>query len=89
MNIDSSLLTRIRGEYGEMPGLRLTFAQACRLWHVDADTCQTVLEDLLAQRFLHRTRDGAYCASAETRGVQVTAAPVRPVARRAEPRQRA
>ena len=67
------LLTRIRGEYGEMPGLRLTFAQACRLWHVDAQTCEMVLEDLVAQRFLHRTHDGAYCAFPETRAVPLKA----------------
>lgn len=61
------LLTRIRGEYLEMPGLRLTLAQACRLWHMDAATCSTALADLLAERFLHRTHDGAYIAFPATR----------------------
>jgi hypothetical protein len=57
-----SLAARIRGEYGEMPGLRLTFAQACRLWQLDASTCEMLLDRLLAERFLHRTTDGAYIA---------------------------
>ena len=35
----TALMTwRIRGEFLEMPGLRLTSAQAARLWHVDAAT---------------------------------------------------
>ena len=55
-----SLLSRIRGEYLEMPGLRLTFAQACRLWHLEAATCAAVLEKLVAERFLRRTSDGTY-----------------------------
>ncbi len=55
-----SLLSRIRGEYLEMPGLRLTFAQACRLWHLEAATCTAVLEKLIAEGFLGRTSDGAY-----------------------------
>jgi hypothetical protein len=67
------LLARIRGEYSEMPGLRLTFEQACRLWQVDAATCRSVLENLVAERFLHRTHDGAYCAFPETRAVPVKA----------------
>lgn len=57
-----SLVTRIRGEYQEMPGLRLTFAQACRLWHLDAPTCHAVLEQLVDDRFLRRTPEGAYVA---------------------------
>ena len=54
------LLTRIRGEYLEMPGLRLTSAQACRLWQLDAATCYGVLAALVDERFLYRTRDGSY-----------------------------
>ncbi len=64
------LLARIRGEFSEMPGLRLTFAQACRLWHLDAATCHTVLEALVAERFLYRTREGAYAAFAPTRAAK-------------------
>jgi hypothetical protein len=61
------LLRRIRAEYREMPGLRLTTAQACRLWQLDAKTCETVLARLLDEHFLHCTRDGAYVAFPETR----------------------
>jgi hypothetical protein len=57
-----SLIVHIRGEYREMPGLRLTLAQACGLWHVDAATCETVLEQLVREALLHRTDDGAYVA---------------------------
>ena len=56
------LTSRIRGEYREMPGLRLTFAQACRLWQLDTTTCSAVLDNLIAQRFLYRTADGTYIA---------------------------
>jgi len=61
------LLTRIRGEYQEMPGLRLTFAQACRLWQLDAATCRAVLQQLMGDRFLHQTTDGAYVAFSSLR----------------------
>ena len=61
------LLSRIRGEYLEMPGLRLTFAQACRLWHMEVMTCNAVLEKLTAERFLRRTEDGAYLVFSGTR----------------------
>lgn len=54
------MLYRIRGEYLEMPGLRLTAAQAARLWAVDAATCTDVLGRLVEDRFLMRTRSGAY-----------------------------
>jgi hypothetical protein len=57
-----SLVARIRGEYREMPGLRLTFAQACRLWQVDAPTCETLLEQLVREAFLYKTDNGAYIA---------------------------
>jgi hypothetical protein len=63
-----SLVARVRGEYQEMPGLRLTFAQACRLWQVDASTCEMLLEQLVREMFLYKTDSGAYIAlSATTR----------------------
>ena len=63
-----SLAARIRGEYCEMPGLRLTLAQACRLWQLDASTCATVLEQLVREAFLYRTADGAYIAMSSMTG---------------------
>jgi hypothetical protein len=48
----------IRSEYLEVPGLRLTTAQIRRMWGLDADTCEVVLEGLVSSRFLRRTRDG-------------------------------
>ena len=68
MPTNGLLLTRIRGEFGEMPGLRLTLPQACRLWHLDASHCREVLERLIAEGFIHETADGAYTAVAATRG---------------------
>lgn len=61
------LVTRIRGEYQEMPGLRLTFAQACRLWQLDAATCHAVLHHLVDGRVLYRTAEGAYIAFPDVR----------------------
>ncbi len=54
------LLQRIRGEYLEMPGLRLTAEQARRLWSLDLNTCVSLLEALVDSRFLARTSDGMY-----------------------------
>jgi hypothetical protein len=57
------LVARIRGEYSEMPGLRLTFAQACRLWQINSADCEQVLHTLIEEHFLARTADGAFVAS--------------------------
>jgi len=40
-----------------MPGLKLTEAQARRLWDLDSDTYRSVLTTLLDQRFLKRTEN--------------------------------
>jgi hypothetical protein len=61
MNAEA-LVYRVRGEFHEMPGLRLTFAQACRLWQMDPGTCDAVLAALIQERVLHKTRDGHYIA---------------------------
>ena len=42
MRIDE-VLQRIQGEYLEMPGLRLTAAQAQRLWGLERDVCDALL----------------------------------------------
>lgn len=70
-----SLVARIRGEYREMPGLRLTFAQACRLWQMDGATCETLLEQLVREAFLYKTDNGAYVAQSPTSGRQAKAQP--------------
>jgi DNA-binding IclR family transcriptional regulator len=65
-----ALAARIRGEYDEMPGLQLTLAQACRLWQLDASTCETLLEQLVREAFLYKTDAGAYIAHPATSGRQ-------------------
>lgn len=57
------ILRRVRGEYLEMPGLRLTPRQAQRLWTMDSATCESLLKSLVDSDFLARTRDGAFVLS--------------------------
>jgi hypothetical protein len=54
------VVRRVRGEFLEMPGLRLTPEQARRLWRLDELLCDAVLSALVDARFLARTRDGAF-----------------------------
>jgi hypothetical protein len=54
------LLHRIRSEYLEMPGLRLTPAQAARLWALDRQTSQRILDGLTVAGFLFKNKEGAY-----------------------------
>jgi hypothetical protein len=62
-----SLVARVRGEYCEMPGLRLTVLQACRLWHEDVSTCELLFEQLVREGFLYKTEESAYIAQPTTR----------------------
>ena len=50
-------LRRAQAEFREMPGLKLTEAQAARLLSFDAALCSEVLATLVEQHFLTRTRD--------------------------------
>lgn len=54
------LLDRIRGEFREVPDLKVTEWQACRLWNISVPVCDDILGALVAERFLRRTADGAY-----------------------------
>jgi hypothetical protein len=57
---DDGLIARVRGEYLEMPGLRLTLEQARRLWGLDSQSCRSVLGTLIENGFLARDTDGRY-----------------------------
>ena len=50
----------IRSEYLAMPGLSLTRAQAQRLWGLDPETCETLLDQMVLARFLRRTPNARY-----------------------------
>ena len=55
-----ALKLRIRGEFREMPGMRLKLEQAMRLWSLDHATCQQALDDLVGEGFLQRDDTGRY-----------------------------
>jgi hypothetical protein len=60
LDLDSWLQT-IRTEYDDLPCLRLTLAQAQRLWGLDARGCRALLDALVDVHFLVRSdADGAY-----------------------------
>jgi hypothetical protein len=58
--LTAELLSRIRGEFREMPGLSLTLRQAARLWHLDPVLCDTALRILVEERYLDHTRRGTF-----------------------------
>jgi hypothetical protein len=60
MSGQDALESRVRGEYREMPAMRLTLEQAMRLWSLDRDTCQYVLGELVAEHFLEQDRNGRF-----------------------------
>ena len=57
MDLDG-VVRRVREEFMEMPGLRLTPAQATRLWGLEHETCHAVIERLVATAFLRWTPAG-------------------------------
>ena len=50
----------ITREYDLLPGLRLTFSQACRLWSLDPQRCAQALGALVTRGVLELSPDGAY-----------------------------
>ena len=56
----AELLCRIRAEYLEMPGLRLTAPQARCLLGLDAETGDAVLAALVDAKFLSQTPNGMF-----------------------------
>ncbi len=57
---EDALIGRVRGEYREMPGMRLTIEQAMRLWNLDRQACTKMLGALVASHFLEVDEHGRY-----------------------------
>jgi len=60
-------IERLRGEFMEMPGLRLTAAQVQRLCGVDRAVCDAALRTLVHERFLMAKPDGSYARMTDGR----------------------
>jgi hypothetical protein len=58
---------RVRAEFNEMPGMRLTLHQAARLWAMPVGACERLLERLVAEGFLARDRAQRYTRRADAR----------------------
>jgi hypothetical protein len=59
------LLNRIRSEFLEMPGQRLTRDQAKRLYGVDEAQCRYALDQLVDAKFLCVQPDGTYARTSD------------------------
>jgi hypothetical protein len=49
---DADLERRILAEFSEMPGLKLTLPQACRLFNIERGRCEGALDALVCEGFL-------------------------------------
>lgn len=58
--IDQRLVERLRAEYLEMPGMKLTIEQIRRLCGIDPAMCRPVLDVPVNMRFLLLNADGTY-----------------------------
>ncbi len=57
--IVDTVVERVRAEFEEMPGMKLTVPQASRLFGLEEDICRTIVERLVHVAYLRRTETGA------------------------------
>jgi hypothetical protein len=69
---DTTVLQRVRAEFHEMPGMRLTVAQAARLWHLDVSRSAHLLDTLVGDGVLRRNATGAYVMSTDIAHVRAS-----------------
>jgi len=81
----ASLLLRIRSEFLEMPGMRLTLPQAQRLLGLDAGVCEEAFGRLLETKFL--TLEGVRYAR-RTEAAIISFPPVRMAKARLHPEEK-
>jgi hypothetical protein len=60
VNARAALVARVADEFHEIPGLRITPLQACRLFHLRDDVCMRILDCLVVEGALGRTSQGLY-----------------------------
>jgi hypothetical protein len=65
--IDQRVLARLRAEYLEMPGMKLTTAQVQRLCGIEQPMCTLLLDILVEAQFLTRKSNGTYVRLTEGR----------------------
>lgn len=76
------LLQKVWNDYVEMPGLRLTRAQAQRLWAVDETTCKQLLDRLVQAKLLVIGADGQYARAPDKTTRPLSAARMLPAGSR-------
>lgn len=57
---EEPVLRRAYDHYLDMPGLKLTCAQARRLWGLDEQTCATVITQLIERHLIEPDGEGHY-----------------------------
>ena len=62
--VGDALMIRALHDFDEMPTLRLTTAQAMRLWDLDRPTCQKLLDTLVEVHLLTTDAAGRYARPA-------------------------
>ena len=62
------LVSRLLSEFAEQPGLKLTLAQATRLFAVDTATCAQVLHMLMGLGAVAQTRHGLFVSLPRSSG---------------------
>ena len=65
MTLPQEILERVRSEYLEMPGMRLTPRQLQRLCGIGPALCDALLESMVNSRFLTAKADGTYARATE------------------------
>jgi hypothetical protein len=60
MKTTQDVISRIRAEFLEMPGMKLTRQQVQRFCGIESTLCQAVLDALVDERFLSVRPDGSY-----------------------------
>lgn len=58
--LDQRVLERLRAEYLEMPGMKLTIDQVQRLCGIEPEMCALVLDALVKANVLRLNADGTY-----------------------------
>ena len=62
-----AIVKRVKSDFIDMPGLRLTPLQAQRLWALDPERCEEVLDALVRDAFLRRHPNGTVSRANGTR----------------------